>query len=328
MENKVDYITKTLQIDGIGRVKAMKLFDGLKYDFTCDEDLYDYICEHSSEIGLKVFTKELFLKAIEKAEKIFELNNKYGVKCISCYSSKYPALLLKTPNKPIVLNYLGNIDLLNQMACVAVIGTREPTPKGYNAAHRFGELFAEAQIDVVSGLAKGCDTAGHRGCLNKNGITTAVLAHGLDHVYPKENKELAIKILEKEGVLVSEYFTGTSPMSSFFVERDRIQAGLSHGLVVVETDIKGGSLHTVGFAEKYSRRIGAFAIDDEYNSHDKRRGTEMLLKKGTAKPLGSSKEIELFIELVKNDFQNNIKHKVEKNGGNNGIESQLNMDLK
>ena len=102
-------------------------------------------------------------------------------------------------------------------------------------------------FNIVSGLAIGCDTAGHISIIDASGITTAVTAHGLDTVYPAENRGLAEKIYENNGILISEYFVNTRGLPNYFVERDRIQAGLSLGTIVIETDIKGGTMHTVNF---------------------------------------------------------------------------------
>lgn len=127
---------------------------------------------------------------------------------------------------------------MNDLTGVAIIGTRNPTPEGITAGEFLGEYFGSKGFNVVSGLAKGCDTAAHRGCLKGKGFTTAIVAHGLHTVYPKENKGLAVEIIASGGVLMSEYFTGTGSLSNYFIERDRLQAGLSKATIVVQMGLK------------------------------------------------------------------------------------------
>jgi DNA processing protein len=206
-------------------------------------------------------------------------------------------------DSPIVLNYIGDFKGLNNIPAVAVIGTREPTENGLKAAVRFGEIFGEGGFNVISGLAIGCDTGGHRGCLNKNGFTSAILAHGLDHLYPKENKKLADEIIEKGGVLISEYHVGQKPLANYFVERDRLQAGLSNGIIVVETDLTGGTMHTVKFASESFKRVAAFAHNKpEFLNHPKSQGNQLLITEKMAISLGTSDEIKSYMKLLLNDY--------------------------
>jgi DNA processing protein len=156
---------------------------------------------------------------------------------------QYPKLLESIAAPPIILNVLGNLDGLLTKPGVAVIGTRQPSSFGRQIGERIGYRLGESGINVISGLAIGCDTAGHTGCLQANGMTTAIVAHGLDTVYPKENKPLFQSILENNGCIVSEYMVKTRSLPTFFVERDRIQAGLSVATFVIETDVKGGTMH-------------------------------------------------------------------------------------
>ena len=189
--------------------------------------------------------------------------------------------------------------MVNESIGVAVIGTREPSSLGYKIAERLGYKFGEAGLNVVSGLAIGCDTGGHKGSLQAHGLTTAILAQGLDKVYPKENKELADSIIDNGGCLISEYFVGSVSQASNFVERDRLQAGLSHAVVVVETDIKGGTMHTVKYAEKYQRILACFDHKEKEINHPKSQGNRMLIKEKRAIPLSNDIEMQDLINLLK-----------------------------
>jgi DNA processing protein len=192
--------------------------------------------------------------AWDNAHEIWRRSRQYNVQMISKEDPKYPNCLLHIPDPPLLLNVLGNIDAINK-DCIAIIGTRKPTKYGITAARKLGALFAEEGYVVVSGLADGIDTAAHQGALDANGLTVAVLAHGLDTVYPNKNKELADTILRDDGALVSEYPFGTKMKRGYLIARDRIQSGLSLGVFVVETDVRGGTMHTVKFCIEQKRTL-------------------------------------------------------------------------
>ena len=187
-----------------------------------------------------------------KAQEIIKLSHQHDIQIISKDSIYYPNYLSKIPDPPILLHVKGNINIL-KTDCIAIVGTRKPTEFGRNQAKEIGGNFAKEGYVVVSGLAEGIDSAAHMGALEANGLTIAVLAHGLDMVYPAKNKQLAETILNNNGALISEYPIDTRIFRNFFVERDRIQSGLSLGVFVIETGIKGGTMHTVRFCEKQKR---------------------------------------------------------------------------
>ena len=191
-----EHIIKALQLPRLGRKTAFKLFKNLNFKLTCDNDLFEYIKENSGRFRLPEYSTNEIKKAIDNYSRINDLNQKNGIKSISYFDENYPERFKCINDSPIVLNYLGDFKNLNNIPAVAIVGTREPSENGLKAAYRFGEIFGEGGFNVVSGLALGCDTGGHRGCLKTNGFTSAVLAHGLDHVYPKENKKLADEILK------------------------------------------------------------------------------------------------------------------------------------
>ena len=192
--------------------------------------------------------------AWDNAHKIWRRSQQHNVQMILKEDPKYPNCLLHIPDPPALLNVLGDINAVNK-DCIAIVGTRKPTKYGITAARKLGALFAEEGYVVVSGLADGIDTAAHRGALDVNGLTVAVLAHGLDTVYPNKNKELAATIFRSGGALVSEYPLGTKMKRGYLIARDRIQSGLSLGVFVVETDVKGGTMHTTKFCIEQKRTL-------------------------------------------------------------------------
>jgi DNA processing protein len=154
-----------------------------------------------------------------------------------------------------VLYVLGNEDALRRECTVAVVGTRTPTDVGIKVTGRISEFFAMAGCLVVSGLAKGIDRAAHVATLRAKGETAAVLGTSLDTIYPAENRPLAEQILASGGVMLSELPLGSPSSKGAFVRRDRIQSGLSLAVIAVQTDVSGGTMHTINFAEKQNRLI-------------------------------------------------------------------------
>ncbi len=211
-----------------------------------------------------------------KAHEIWNLSRQHNIQIISRESPYYPKCLLQISDPPPLLHIFGNIDAINK-DCIAIVGTREPTEYGITAAKKLGALFAERGYVIVSGLADGIDAAAHRGALDVNGITVAVLAHGLDTIYPIKNKELADAILKNNGALVSEYSWGTKANRSYFVARDRIQSGLSLGVFVVETGIKGGTMHTVKFCKEQKHVLIVLKHPLGLIEHPKTHGNAQLI---------------------------------------------------
>ncbi len=187
-----------------------------------------------------------------KAQEIIKQSQQHNIQIISKDSIYYPNCLSKISDPPVLLHIKGNIEILKK-DCIAIVGTRKPSEFGRNQAKEIGVNFAKEGYVVVSGLAEGIDSAAHMGTLEANGLTIAVLAHGLDMLYPAKNKQLAETILNNNGALISEYPLGTRIFRNYFVDRDRIQSGLSLGVFVIETGIKGGTMHTVRFCEKQNR---------------------------------------------------------------------------
>lgn len=303
-----EILTKIMHIPGVGSKTAQKIVNEIKQQtLRDDEDIVSFIA-YRNDPRTKV--SEIVIRdAFHKGEKVLEETVKAGVNMVSIFDDDYPEKLRNfKPNPPVLINYKGNISSLKENPSCAVIGTRAPSENGFVVGVRVGELLAENKVVVISGLAKGCDTAGHVGCLNKNGKTIAVLAHGLKHLYPKENKKLADTILEKDGALISEYFYDQTARNNFFVERDRIQAGLSDNLFVVETDVKGGTMHTVKFALENQIKIFTYNHPEKYVNHDKAQGNQMLIRESKATPVGNPNDFNYFLDWIYSHQNRSHRH--------------------
>jgi DNA processing protein len=161
---------------------------------------------------------------------------------------------------------------------VAIVGSRRATPYGLEVAERLGAALGERGVTVVSGLARGIDSAAHRGALASGGRTIAVLGSGLDVIYPPENRRLATRIVEA-GAVISQFAAGTRPLPYHFPERNRVIAGLALAVVVVEAAEKSGALITAGFAAELGREV--LAIPGRVNSPES-QGAHRLIQDGAA----------------------------------------------
>lgn len=191
-------------------------------------------------------------------------------------------------NPPNNLYVLGNKELLRE-ECVSIVGCRECSLYGSKVSRYLSFSLAKHGKIIVSGLAIGIDTNAHIGALKAKGRTIAVLASGLDVIYPKENIELARKIIKSGGAIISEYPLGTQPLKENFVARNRIISGLSNSIIVVEAKMHSGSLITANYAVEQGRNV--FAVPGNIFSKNS-EGTNELIKQG-AEPITNISKIDI-----------------------------------
>lgn len=206
---------------------------------------------------------------------------------VTIKDAKYPELLKHIPDPPKQLYCRGNLDLFNSF-CFGVVGTRKLTPYGKEAAQFIVRSLVQANFTIVSGLAFGIDAVAHQTTLDNDGKTIAVLGTGIidEDIYPSTNLGLAKKILKQDGLIISEYKTGTAHRGSF-PERNRIISGLSKGVLIVEADEKSGSLITARLAGEQGRDV--FAVPGNIFS-SRSLGPHSLIKKG-AKLVATAEDI-------------------------------------
>ena len=247
----------------------------------------------------------------EKTEEEIRFIEKYKITPLFITDKKYPQRLLNCYDSPSMLYYKGNADL-NSSKIVAVVGTRNNNEYGKNICEKLIEELAAEEIIIVSGLAFGIDTIAHKAAIKNNMQTIGVLAHGLDRVYPSQNSALAKQMLTNGGLL-TEFRSMTKPDRQNFPSRNRIVAGISDAVIVVETGIKGGSLITAELGNNYNKDV--FAFPGRAND-TKSEGCNFLIKNNKAalitsaedllenmgwkkkKDVSPKKQRELFIELT------------------------------
>ena len=213
--------------------------------------------------------------ALKDAEREIQEVAKADCELVAYDDGAYPPLLKQIPDAPLLLYVRGDVKVLSQYA-VAVVGSRRPSAYGSSVAHRLAHDLAQRQLVVVSGLARGVDSAAHRGALEAKGKTVAVMGSGIDIMYPRENKKLADEIA-KSGAVISEFPLGTGPTPENFPIRNRIISGLSLGVVVVEAAEYSGSLITARLALEQNREV--FAVPGNITSAQS-FGPNHLIKQG------------------------------------------------
>lgn len=183
----------------------------------------------------------------------------YTIKCTEIEKEEYPKRLASITKAPAYLYYQGNIPVINQRKNIAVIGSRHASEKGIKIAYQIGYALGKKGINVMNGLALGCDTHVLHGALDAGGTCVAVMPCGLDQIIPYSNRELAKKLLLNGGCLVSEYPPSTPVQRYQYIQRDRLQSGMSDGVLVIEASYDSGTMYTVRYAIKQGRRLACIA---------------------------------------------------------------------
>ncbi|MDX1916447.1 MAG: DNA-processing protein DprA [Rickettsiaceae bacterium] len=259
------------------------------------EHLPEFINRSASAKKIKLCTSDVVLREIESTYKA-------GVSYLLFNDERFSALLKKIDNFPPVLTYKGNVDLMNRKI-VGIVGSRNCSISGKQITTKLANDFLAAKIVVCSGLARGIDAAAHKASLPN---TIGVIAGGIGNIYPPENHQLYSEIAES-GVIISELPITTSPLARHFPQRNRIIAGLSHAIVIIEASLSSGSLITANFGIDNNREIFAcpgFPLDPRC------QGSNKLIKEG-AQLLESSNDVIEYISHIHNEAMeetSNVKY--------------------
>ncbi len=259
----------------IGPRAATKLLE----KFGSAENVFHATRGELESLRLKPESIESILKREfhEKAEAELEKVREIGGDVLSLDDGGYPFLLREIADPPITLYVKGDWQTCFDAPCVAVVGSRRCSTYGENASQMLSRDLAANGICIVSGLARGIDSAAHRGAIQARGRTIAVLGTGIGQVYPKENAKLVDEILEAGGAVVSQFPLETPPIPENFPYRNRIISGLSLGVLIVEASERSGSLITARLAMEQNREV--LAVPGNITSKNS-FGTNFLIKDG------------------------------------------------
>ena len=253
-QDELLYLLALLRIKGVGSVVAKNLiaFCGTpKGVFAKPKGWLRRVPEVGDKLAKAISSGE----TLQLAEEELKFCEKHSIEILTYTAPDYPERLKTIYDAPLALFKKGNLDL-NSRPAIAIVGTRKMTPYGKREAQRFAEYFASYQINVVSGLALGVDITAHLGAMDSGGVTTAVLAHGLDRIYPERHTTHARRMV-KQGAIVSEYFTHSRPSAKHFPQRNRIISGIAQAVVVIEAKSTGGALLTSKIAFDQNREVYA-----------------------------------------------------------------------
>lgn len=237
----------------------------------------------------------------KKIEEDWQWSQQANQAIITWNDADYPKLLKEIPSSPPILFIKGKLESINQPQ-IAIVGSRNPTLSGIENAGYFAEQLVKLGFTITSGLALGIDAASHKSALKAQGNTIAVMATGMNHIYPSQNRALAQEIIGN-GALISEFPLGVSPLRENFPRRNRIISGLSLGILVVEAAERSGSLITAGYAAEQGREVFALpgGIHNPFSA-----GCHKLIQQG-AKLVTNTKEIIEELKLHLNYTTNEHK---------------------
>ncbi|MDO5713446.1 MAG: DNA-processing protein DprA [Tissierellia bacterium] len=246
----------------------------------------------------------------EALEKVYHITEKLNIGILTYEDSEFPEELKDIENPPAIIYYRGDFLKTLSYKRMGIVGSRKHTHYGENICRGISKDLSDLKIVSVSGMALGLDGIAHKEAINHDFLTIAVLGCGVDVIYPKSHSKLYLDII-KQGAVISEYPLGTKPMNYFFPERNRIIAGLSQGLVVIEARERSGSLITARLAAEQGKEV--FAVPGNINSLYS-KGTNALIRDG-AHPYLSREDIITFLDIkdvVKTEKIRDLSHEEEK----------------
>lgn len=243
-------------------------------------------------------TASMSIRELDKAKRILDRQAKTGVVTIPYYAEAYPRYFRNLGrDAPPLIHILGNQELLNREDNVAIIGARAADKEGLDAAYGLAKQIGGQGHVVISGLALGCDTSAHRGCLDADGQTMTIVASGLDITHPKVNKPLQDEIIAKGGIILSEHPFGVKANPTRLVARCRMQVALTQSVIVAQCPIISGTMYAVRFAQEYDSDCFGWENDIYAVQYDMQNelnsGNKFLLDYNLAIPIIPRLEITL-----------------------------------
>lgn len=341
MENSLLYLMALTMIPSIGAVTARKLISYLGSPEAVFREKRDVLMRIPG-IGEILSSRAVSGKYLKRAEQEIAYCERSGIRILEINEKEFPVRLKQCNDSPLILYQKGNTNL-NASRILSVVGTRRASSEGIFNTNSIIRDVAEHYPEtlIVSGLAYGIDFNAHVAALKNSLPTVAVLGHGLHTLYPSEHRSLALKI-QKQGCLLSEFYSGMDPERNNFIKRNRVIAGLSDATIVVESGYKGGALITADIASSYHRDVFTFPgrISDEMS-----KGCNRLIRENKAALIESVEDLEyfmnwqrdgeklgsrqklLFVELTDDEERIVEKIKEEKTIGRDSLSLELNIPV-
>jgi DNA processing protein len=310
MSREAAYLSALMSIRGVGPLGAVSVARRFETAEGLAETSYTDLQEALGQRVAAPIREQLdngWRSLLSKAETRIGEHLRLGIRPVAITECDYPPLLRHIADPPAILYVKGDIAAVTDLNSIAVIGTRRPTERGARLAATVARRLASSGFVVISGLAIGIDAAAQRAAAEV-GRTVAVLANPLNTVYPAENRHLAERIQERNGALVSELALGEKTFRNAFVRRDRIQSGMSVAVIPIQTDIEGGTMHTVRFAEDQKRLLFCPVPLQEESEEKQYAGIWNLIRSNRAKPFKEDGFREMIVTVneykmkLKNDF--------------------------
>ena len=260
-------------------------FDGI--ELKSPEDIVEWFNKNADCFAKKVLVNnETILAAKAKRKLIISRLSNSNADFITCFDKEYPRRLRQIEDYPPIIFYKGDLSLMNFDKICAVIGTRKPSQDAVDLGRKLTKKMVQNGYLILSGLAQGCDTLGHVTCLESGGKTIAIMGTTIDTVFPKENTELANKIIQTGGLLLS---VTTENNKWAFVRRDLLQTACSDIGIALETSSSGGTMHAAKATAKYNKQL--IVIDPAVLSNCDMSGNELLIKEYAARAISSEEQL-------------------------------------
>ena len=301
-----------LQIQGIGAILLKRVYEhfgSLATAWTASATELEQI----EGFGRKIIDRIAAGKGAINPQQLLETHLKDNPCFWTPADSEYPRLLLETPSPPPILYYRGTVEPtenLGNKPAIAIVGTRYPTKYGRDWTRKISQTLTRAGFTIVSGMAAGIDTEAHKACLSAGGRTIAVLGTGVDEIYPASNRQL-YQHIQQQGLILSEYPAGTKPDRKNFPPRNRIIAGLSRAVLIMEAPQRSGALITARYANEFCRDV--YVLPGSLDNRQS-QGCLNLLNRGAHVILGENELLEMLaimpqLDTVQLEIPNKIVEK-------------------
>lgn len=278
-------LLRLYNIPKISTLNAHKLIQIYGSATTIFKKQFELLNSKNFKIDSDFFSK----KYLTRAMRDYQLAHKMNYKVIGHGLSGYPKPLLECEDAPLILFSSGAIDW-NTHKWISIVGTRKASPEALKLVRHFIEELAVYQPTIVSGLAYGIDITAHKAALDNNLQTIACLGHGLQMTYPRAHHRIRT-VMEHSGGVISEFLPNETPLPHKFVQRNRIIAGLSKAVLVIESPVKGGSLITADLANSYQREV--YALPNRIT--DQHQGCNVLIRDCKAQLVSSAKDLVSYL---------------------------------